>query len=135
MKGKVQDVLEAAKAKAGDFMEKHNLDLDLPERFDGAVQKAKEFIEKAKDMSQEEIKEALQKGKEFFMAMAKKLFGKGLPVKAIKPPTKLPKTPKVDVKKITNAAEDAGKKIANGAEDAGKKLANDAKKTFGKLFG
>jgi len=85
--GKVQQVVEAAKKKAGAFMEEHNPDLNLKENFEAAVQKAKDFIE-SQNLTEEEKKEALEKGKKFFMTMRKKLPGRGQPGKGSKRPGK-----------------------------------------------
>jgi len=96
--GKVQQVVEAAKKKAGAFMEEHNPDLNLKENFEAAVQKAKDFIE-SQNLTEEEKKEALEKGKKFFMTMRKKLPGRRQPGNGSKRPGKGSRMPGKGVNK------------------------------------
>merc|ERR1711893_253777 len=73
-KDKVEEILAKAKAEAENFFE-GKADLDVRGKFEGAMNKAKEMIENAKDMTEEEKNQALEKGKAFFEEMANKLMG------------------------------------------------------------
>merc|ERR1711893_466958 len=73
-KDKVEEILAKAKAEAENFFE-GKADLDVRGKFEGAMNKAKEMIENAKDMTEDEKNQALEKGKAFFEDMANKLKG------------------------------------------------------------
>merc|ERR1711893_146071 len=72
-KDKVEEILAKAKAAAENFFEGKPDDLDIRGRFEGAMNKAKQMIENAKDMTEDEKAQALEKGKAFFEDMAKQL--------------------------------------------------------------
>merc|ERR1712212_1478847 len=72
IKGKIENVVDKAKDTAEKFAKEHG-ELDLPDRLDGAIEKAHKFIEKAKNLTEEERKEAFEKGKTFFQGVVDKV--------------------------------------------------------------